>query len=61
MLLCTLNNGGYVIAQLQPWQVFLLLRLQFAVFFTALGKATRGFKPPTVINPVWLIALGIGC
>lgn len=35
MLLCTLNNGRYVIAQLLPWQVFLLLRLQFAVFFTA--------------------------
>ncbi|GAB57926.1 hypothetical protein RNAN_0896 [Rheinheimera nanhaiensis E407-8] len=41
--------------------MFLLVCWQFAVFFTALSKATRGFKPLTVINPVWLTALGIGC
>uniref|UniRef100_A0A486XQY2 Uncharacterized protein n=1 Tax=Rheinheimera sp. BAL341 TaxID=1708203 RepID=A0A486XQY2_9GAMM len=30
------NNGGYVIVLPSPWQVFLVLACEFAVFFACL-------------------------
>ena len=38
MLTRVADNGGYVIVPLLPWQVFLQLSCEFAVFFTALRQ-----------------------